>query len=391
MADLEATVVRCPECNAIVPVGEGAATATCEYCGTRARIQRRTRVLQRTIALPPPMSDEPIAVARQVFKRARFWLVSVVPGFAIPAAIVAIMYLRATSSAQWMGGAPLIVDVDGDGVDDAIGLIRYVHTDKITLAAYSGVNGHQLWETASLGTYDTVRHSLPELVGGVIVRRDGRTVSGYDVKTGAVRWHVRAADVVDRLCANAPGELAIRAATGEWSTVALETGAMRPASAPDTCRRAITTAPAEAPPGDVHVEGMSVQAVLARGTGPRIAIGWRTPGSGLTMLAAVDDAGGTRWKTLIATDDRWVTALAPRDLALDERDVALVYVHSTPLAPELVVFDRMTGARRFDVPLEKTTSTFDGIALTGTAVAVSQWGNLEVFDRATGREKFSIP
>ncbi|HEY1813862.1 MAG TPA: PQQ-binding-like beta-propeller repeat protein [Kofleriaceae bacterium] len=391
----EAIVVHCPECNAALRVGRGATTTRCEYCGTEARVQRRTRVLQRPQAMPRAQSNEPPRVAREAVRLAGIAQVA----FAVVVAVGLLTFVtRRIFSQQWMGGAPLIVDVDGDGVPDLVGEIRALRADRITIAAFSGVDGHKLWETNSLGDYAHVHSSRgAALADGVLVWAAGLgNITGYDLKSGKKRWSARAEDAIQRMCTGVPGQLSVRAATGTWWTLTLATGTLRPETAPTTC-----VAPARADPhaseldvvptGALHVDGMSIQQVIAHGSGPKIALGWRTPGSGLTMLAAVDDSGATLWHVVVSTDDRWVAALSALSVVVDDRDVAVVYWHDSPIAARLAVFDHTSGTRRFDVALDKTGSTADGIALMPNAVAVSQFGNLQIYDRVTGHQKFVIP
>src|SRR5580704_5739790 len=60
----QATRFTCPECGATLDVKGDAATAMCAYCGKSARLQRRTKLMQRPIKLPPAKPDEPAPVAR---------------------------------------------------------------------------------------------------------------------------------------------------------------------------------------------------------------------------------------------------------------------------------------------------------------------------------------
>lgn len=401
MSELRATTVRCPECNAILQVTEGASVATCSYCGTTAQVQRRTQFLQRPKPLPPTSHPQPMPVARQVVRRgplAAILVIAMLGGaFAIAVPIV-VKKVKQAGGPGWNGlGPALVADVDGDGIDDAIGFARYVlDGDRMHLAAYSGKDGSQIWQGERLGTYTEVYQSGLVLAGDTIVRADARAaIEGFDVKTGARRWRATTGDVVDRMCASAPGELSIKTKDGQWLAIAVKDGAMHPSSPPASCgemqsARSHATRARVIERPDVNVGGMNVGRMYTRGDGPRIAAGHRASGTSVPMLAAVDDKGVVLWRSDVpGTDPLTVSTFDLEDVALDDHDVATTYDRGQRRF--LTVFDRTTGARRFEVPVPMgVTIVVGGLSLTRTAVLVSCWGHLEAFDRVGGRQLWRV-
>ncbi len=147
-------------------------------------MQRRTQVLQRPIPLPP--HSHLVPVATQVRTR-RLWLVvgiitvlPIVVGGSMCLVGRSLGMVPASSpeaappppppqGRNWESAHPLIVDVDGDGIEDVIGVQRQVTPDAMRLAALSGADGHVLWNTRRLGTYlDLYRH-VAVLAGGTVL------------------------------------------------------------------------------------------------------------------------------------------------------------------------------------------------------------------------------
>jgi hypothetical protein len=82
------------------------------------------------------------------------------------------------------------------------------------------------------------------------------------------------------------------------------------------------------------------------------------------------------------------TTLPPA--AISDREVAITY-RRPEAATEIVVFERVTGQRRFEVALSRNDRDhFSGVTIAPTQVAVSRWGRLDVLDLATGKLLFAI-
>ena len=378
--------------------------------------------------MPPAALHEPARIARQVAPRrtaiAVIAMLALVAGGtavavavqtkarSVKPAIQAHEPARSTPEppvVSWDSGTALITDVDGDGVDDVIGLISDSVKPSPSLAAFSGQDGRRLWET----TLGADRTTTLALAGATIVRGDTvGMVYAYAVSTGAERWHQPAAERVEQLCAGAgPDEILLQTADHRWLQVPLLSGVMTPLAdrahkrphrngvrdgvAPPRCtplQRADTgafnsaTILGEAPS---RVNGMSIRHVLARGNGPRIAYGDRSPGTSVPMLAAFDAAGHVTGRIDVPTSDP-LRAKWPSNYLVALTDDAVVVVYETSSGqPMLVSIDRATGLHRWETGAEKVMR-MTGIAVSRTAVAVAGWDLLQVFDLERGRAMYVI-
>jgi len=378
--------------------------------------------------MPPPASHEPPGVARQIGPRrtpiAAIAMIALVGG-GMAIAVALQTPARSTKPAirrpepvrpapeppalSWNAGTPLVTDVDGDGVDDMIGLISYRAVSTATLAAFSGQDGHRLWET-TLGSDRTTRLAL---AGTTLIRSDMvGIVYAYAVTTGAERWHQPASERVEQLCAgDSPDDILLETADHRWLQVPLSSGAMTPFAdrahsrshrpgartpvAPARCsplQRAdagalnSATILAAAPS---RINGMSINHVLARGNGPRIAVGYRWPGTSVPMLAAFDAAGHVTWKIDVPTSDPLRATWPSNDLVALTDDAVVVVYETTESRPILVSIDRATGHHCWEATPTKVL-TMTGIAVSRVAVAISGWPLLQVFDLEHGRPTYAI-
>jgi hypothetical protein len=386
---LVATQVHCPQCNAVLNVASGGLTATCPYCGSSSRIQRE-------VAAPPPVASK---IARQLPRR-RTWLqlllglalaapigallaVKTSPGALLPFGFVIVlfsfMFAVSREAVSWLGNsAPLVAEAEG--TDLVIGLVRYLFVgDSIRIAAYD-TRGRRRWETASLGTYLQVYQSKLVVVGDAIIRVGARgDVECREVATGVLRWLTNLDEVVCNVGLGARAdELALETADAKWTVVAAADGSPRPDSVP----RRVVQPP---DPAEVSIDGMSVDRVVARDGGPAIALGYRSPGTPVPMLAAIDASRAVIWKCDVPATDPLTATGGGEHCALDDRDVAVVYARAA--ASVLTMFDRATGERRFETAIP--TPFVNGLSLRKDAVAVSADG-LRLFDRATGAPRARI-
>lgn len=416
---MQVVQAKCPNCGAGLTVGPGADRATCAYCGVSSFVQRRSTILQRPLPLPAAARGLPSAqVARQHVSPLGKLLVTL-PLLGILAGIVAPIAVcvsegrekaAARNGMRWGGGGPaLLADVDGDGTEDAIGLVRYVlDGDRVHLAAFSGKDGHRLWQSARLGTYSEINSGRLAIAGATLVWADKRgTLRGFAGRTGAASWTTALGDVAKAMCwGPSRAQIDVMTADRRWQRVTLADGAATPA--PDRAREPCDALPNDDPreltdgAGTVvtdafgdnvpAVPGMRVTKLVERRGGPRIAIGTRSPGTAVPMIAAVDAAGAVRWKAEVpSSDPLTVEASAPEWFAVGSDDVAVLYEREDLRPPVLAGFDAATGARRWEAAVAKgTTIVVRGVSLSGDSVFVSSWGHLQVFDRATGHQRFMV-
>jgi len=85
----------------------------------------------------------------------------------------------------WSSSIPVVIDADGDGSEDLIGLTRNVlDEDRAQLAAFAGKDGKRLWQTARLGTYSDTVQAVVFAAGDVVVSSWGN-LQAFDAATGA--------------------------------------------------------------------------------------------------------------------------------------------------------------------------------------------------------------
>jgi outer membrane protein assembly factor BamB len=358
-------------------------------------VQKRTSVLQRKVPLEPA-PHLPARVAPQTRKQGAWIALLVFLGLPVVImAVVLVMVSGVFAKPSWWTSYPVIADVDGDGVDDVIGFDRNVSRDRMKLTAFSGKTGHVLWHTASLGTYTTAYQSGIYAAPGVVVLWDQTAhVTGFDLKTGVKRWSVSAAEVVKGACSAGNAVVLSTADKRQWS-LDLTTGALAAngtGCTPDT-HGAFDAMTGAHEKEDAHpkVDGMSVDNVYTRGTGPTIALGSRSPGTAVPMIAALDASGAVLWKADIPGHDPLTANTGtPRSAAISDTLVAVTYERSRA-TPTLVVFDRTKGTRLYEIDMHKTMmNVLASVTITNASVLVSLWGSLQAFDPKTGATQYTI-
>lgn len=399
MPSVQATTVKCPECGARLEVADGSSSTTCTYCGTQSRVQRRTQVFQLPVRLAPPTRNEPIRVAREV-RSGSGGLIGGLIVLAIIGGIVALILKKANvfgTEISWDGAVPVVADVNGDGVEDFVGWDRNVQKDTMKLTAFSGKNGSIVWQTGSLGKYnDVYQDGLFYAGGAILVWDQAAHLQAFDAKGGAKRWRVDTSEIVKGAC-SAGDQVIVQTADGKQWTVAMANGALAAAQTascePDTSPWHDVTGGRKIREREVEIDGMHVDSVIQSGAGPLIAAGYRYPGTGVPMVAAVSPDGKLLWKMDVPGHDPLKADTGePKAVGISDKEVAVAYQmndHNTPAF--VTVFDRATGTRRFDVQVAKTfMNVLSSVTITKQAVAVSLWGSLQTFDPTTGKRLFVI-
>ena len=416
----QATSVRCPECGATTAASGD--LVTCSYCGTQSRVQRRTQVFQRPIPLPPMQSYVPVAT--QVRRIGKLWIAFAILTV-IPIAIGGSMRLMGhrlgmmptgdpvaatgpgrppAGQRDWESAHPIIGDVDGDGIEDAIGVQRQLTPDAMRLTAVSGADGHTLWSTPDLGTYIDLYRYVAALAGGSVLFFDTHAprLFAYDAQTGARSWTVMPPEVVSAVCGPvASGRVTLVTKDEASFTLELAIGKMTPRSGrPGPCVALPSTAYTRVmsmhngPHGNYQPPGMTNDTVLG-GAGSWIVTGYKKPGTEVPMLAVIDDKEKLVWSAQVpASEPMKAQRYAPEHVAYDARTIAVGYDRpdgDTP--PWLTAFDRATGRRLFEIEVATAKSPYWRIAevrIASTQIFVSVNGSLRAFDRETGAPRWAI-
>ena len=404
---------RCPNCGANVRVPDDAESVTCSYCGTQSRLQRRSRILQIPQPLPPQPSLLPIA--RQRISRAAILIPLGLTAAAAGIGVLGAVAQRVATGGKyvWGGTLPVIADVDRDGTQDPIGIATYyMDNQRSHLAAFSGVDGHRLWESQALAKPDQKHRWTILGAGSMVLWGDAEAgLHAFDVATGAARWSQNLGEHADLFCAGADAaHVVVKTADDRWHAIGVADGAVSdtsPLEPPVTYHWPSTEPSKLAPCRELAhqrrtldgatmdddsatnriADGMYVDFELVRGT-RRIAVGYKSPGTQVPMLAGVGPDRKLTWKLEVPATDVFDVDTGSPKVALDDDAVAALCERRDDSSIVTLV-DAATGARRWVTRVG--AGWLGGLALTPTAVMVADYrAGLIVLDRKTGQQRFAI-
>ncbi len=399
---------KCPECGAGLEVERGARTTTCSYCGSTSQVRKKRRRGRTTSGHPAGKpSGSPLSC-----------LLSAVIGLLItgvlvttlligqgddstgPAAGVSKLVQRADYG--WQGlGAAILVDLNGDGVNDVVGRIRYVsNPDSIHAAAFDGRTGEQLWKGPSLGTYSDTYQGELALSGEHLVFADPKgRLAGLSSTDGSQLWQVGLGEKPKRLCADEPGRVIVDTVDGRRQLVTLQDGGLLVSTATG-CPPLWSDHLHGGGPPDVRlseprgsqrkrmIQGMQVEDLLERpADGVRVGLGHKQPGTRIPMVGREEPA----WSALVpAVDPLTVQEGAPEMATLSADRLVVVY-RLSDRTPMITAFHLEDGRRLWHVPVpEGSPDVLEAIVADEARVFLSIWQRLEVFDAATGEHLYRI-
>ena len=259
------TLPVCVRCGAPVPFAPGSTRAQCTYCGARLVVNAasKTREAQRLLPLLPATTSITPDVRRVLWivglsavlisllpfvhalLRAPPKLASESPGSVDPRHLSTV----AQPATPPVPPAPhlsavhpgtLLLDVDNDGREDAIGVFEQEPPAERFLGAVSGADGHVLWraDTALDGIdSDDALRALVSLE--LLVVNPAGVVRDFDARSGVLRWTLPLAGPARDLCVHGD-TLALQMGDGTTQYVGLTTGT--PAhDSPTTCEHAYTS------------------------------------------------------------------------------------------------------------------------------------------------------
>jgi hypothetical protein len=414
--------VRCPNCKAGLKIPRDQPIATCEYCGAQSRVAS-TMFFQKPAAPPSPVAqvgrpDLPIArrrpgaIARLVpllvvggigtaVYQQRGVVDRVVGQVSHAVSRVSQTVNQVVVPTRWVGlGPPLVADVDADGTADLIG--RVTTAGALALAAYSGVDGHELWRTP-LGTAEAHTGGLFLAADRVLYASPAGDLASFALGGGAPGWRVAAPERVASMCLREDGVIVVELADKREMALEPRSGTLEPMAArPSRGRRdraaevACTALASDRKDAfdpfrarRVRVAGMSPSSVADRAGVGRAVGGTRSRGTRVPMLAYLGADGETRWKVDVPAAAPLVARATELVALTDDRACAIYEPGDGP--PRLTCFALASGTRQWDVAIEKgTTIVLSAIAATDRHILVSSWGHLQAFDRETGKSAFRL-
>ncbi len=408
---MKAILVTCPHCGARLQVGDSS-VVRCEYCGTDARVQRRTMIFDR-VKPPPVQGPRPVAV-QHVNPTARriAWFAILMPvviigvvTWQIQRQVARGMQVSSSStsspaSPRWQGTQrAILVDVDGDGTVDLVGRSRRATAgDAIRVIALDGATGKVKWESEPLGSYGETYQGRLAVAGDVLIFASPRAeVRGLALATGKTLWETQLDERVKALCAGDNDTVVALGADDVARPLRRRDGTRITAEPPPAppakgARKAPACAPLQGDTegpwwerrddklGQRH-ELSSTQVV--EGPGGRVLAGQRKRGTQVATLVGLDDTGGARWKVAVPRDPLGAPAQAVESISVGATEVCVAYVATSPADPmHVACFALADGARRWDEPVEPRFLRV--VQILGPHLVITAVGTVQVREVATG-------
>ncbi|MCY0991659.1 PQQ-binding-like beta-propeller repeat protein [Nannocystis sp. ILAH1] len=206
----------------------------------------------------------------------------------------------------WMGGPPILGDLNGDGVEELVG---WFMDDGVV--ALDGTNYEPLWRRPDLEIERSSDGRLGVVAGGAVVLAQPRGLAILDPATGTTRTTLALTDEVQRLCAEGSKvgvhqidhvRFVLDAATGQRDDAAKPPACLDPAARPILCET----------PTHARCEG-NLSTRKARLTDPvtgdSVGVEVKDPGTPEVTLVGYDGAGQQTWRLLYDPKGRRVEAI----------------------------------------------------------------------------------
>lgn len=280
---------------------------TCSYCQVSSFVQRARSRAPEAAAIP---AGTPVIHVRQ--SRSFVWVALVLLALATVAVVLLLFEDEKRLGSVAVVKPPLLFDVNDDGAEDVVMVASKVGGLTRHLRALDANTGETLWKTADLGK-DVENVAI---VGDAVLWIATTKLHGFDARTGRERF---VADLPERPTGVCEAGRAWLLLTADKKVHALDpaTGSLTPS--PPLAAPAAPSAEPECTPAwstfarfgrlvriepspRVRVAGMTASTVLHFGedTLPALALGWRTLGTALPMLAGMRD-GQVLWKMELAS------------------------------------------------------------------------------------------
>lgn len=423
--------LQCPNCGAPLQVNDADTQVVCAYC-------RHTSVLERP---NQPRPQVPVSIDVHTIK-----LPSLVPKFfglvmlMVVASVglagfVAYQALRgatdqagdvmsmlpgakqlieqATGAGGGAGGfaapsfqfsdQPQLVDLDGDGHPEIVGLSRQPG-GPVWIGAYDGVKLTEIWRTDLLGEDASGPDARRAVVPGYVLSADalGR-LQAYHVKTGQPAWATLIGERVREFCFG-EGFVRVIAMDKKAHDLAVDTGKRLESAPTGECTPVLGTRSTKGPltsligwsefddhglPSLHGVSGISAhRALVVSGTKRAFLLGSKSEGTGYPLVAAVEG------KNVL-----WMDAVAGMDPMKSESNVttqlaayfggklAIPYEVRGSSGMRMALFEAASGKRLWDQPIHERSQVETGIVMTEHTIYYASWTAVYVLDVATGKRR----
>jgi outer membrane protein assembly factor BamB/DNA-directed RNA polymerase subunit RPC12/RpoP len=411
---MKAIQVKCGSCGAGLDVGEDQEWVSCAYCGTRSRIQRRTREFKRIGHSELSRSGEPVAVEQPAAAGGKTISVAILLPVLLGAGVGLYFFLGGGGGGglgmQWEGvGRALLADVNGDGAPDPIGRTRYVGgSDSVHLAAVDAASGEIIWESEPLGTYTETYQGRVYLAGRHLLYASQRgELWALRLADGKRLWRVPLGEKVASMCQPGPERVLVRTEDEQLHRIRLADGTAErdPAgqAEPGDCRPLshdrrdgdvrIFDVDRWAPAGfDPEPEGMyTSDRYRLDDDGPYVVTGTNKPGTRVPMVAVYAPDRSLRWKSEVPGRDRLAAKETdPEVLTFDAQRLYVVYAaKESNRAATLAAFAMDDGRRLWESRLPSSMPVSSVVAAEDM-VWVTTWGRLTAFGATDGGQVYSI-
>ena len=424
----------CPECGARLQFDPEGTEAKCAYCGAVSRIEKQK----------PPKGEAPVRtqgpvvyVPRASYAWIAFIILPIVLSMAIGGGVMTQVFGGIAGGGpgagggvgqgtlehmQWQGNyQPMLADVNGDGVADPIGWVRFLEGASTTdhFAAFDAVTGARLWLTPAISDSSQSYNARAALSGDKLVVADPTgLLRAFSIFNGQLVWTAMLGERADKICGAGAGFVRVETTDKRVLTVALATGQLTPSGtvARETPCVGVQTADGKESlysrlaggtwnEGGVmtpEIPGMDVEIVAVDAvSGAHVALGQKNPGTRVPMAALYDPRGVTENKRDAAA--RWMTAIpavnpltvkesAPASAAISQGRLVVPYaLQGSEAGSRLACLDLATGRSLWEVQIPHTDSgTMGPVVASDRLVYVSHWTWLEVFDLGTGQHRMTI-
>lgn len=435
--------VTCPHCGARLRVESTILYVRCEYCGTNARLQARTRMLERIDmpgmppgpqgqpwphSAPPPMRPMmPPMPAPPRRAGGNTVVLGVVAGMVSLLGVGAgAMFMttsrvhdaaRAGTTPAATGGAAatkqapapkrewntshgiLVAKLDGDEVPEIIGRASHEGKQDVHLIALDGATGRVRWESEVISTSSSGSRAQLWLAGDLLLLVEHHTVRAYETASGRAKWSVKLDEHVQSVCDGGADAVLAVGADGDARRVrrsngqVIETVAQKKPCAPLPDDARVNRSQYEGDLGRKY--GMQSArsyrhgAREAAGIGAgKIIVGGRSTGTPVATVAAVDAKGGLRWKTTVSPVPLESPDQYPSSVAIGEQEVCMPYTQGLHQeAWHATCFALADGKRTFDV---ENKSRFGDLLVVGRGLLAVTGGELVMFELETGARRWQL-